>query len=543
MGTGASKSHSVKKHSTKHKHCNEERATETKNGSASTLPDNTSIGKQVFEESKLEDEEIAEDIEQMVQGFYRLEENIENKPGVRSTLEPEEVSLTFESFLHKNGTLYTCFTQNGTRMYFDDEKGMVLFPQELYGQGKFINTQNESGNPDVMKQDGNGIPNDLENERSSYFYIPGKGMVMTYMFEERTNVCKYFDSDSGAWLILPLQWEIYLDFITHRIQQVKEALPAITDFKEILAALRLCNYDPDETISVFCAMFGDGLENTLTGQQSFEQTFLHRDVYGKDIKIENLSKKLQERETDLESMRLKCKYLEEEKYHLIRRTESLYERVAELQAEHDKCIYEMAEIQNKTVQAPSQVQSLLPLKKEVLVKILRAAHDLSVSNQELSVIAKSDLSEIGRHVNHLQSSLDNMKELTKEIEKIRSLYQRETLERKLLYNQLQELRGNIRVFGRCRRDDGNGDHLEFPSDEEILVTRNGSKKKFRFDQVFLPQCTQEDVFEGTLPIIKSCVDGYNVCILAYGQTGSGKTYTMMGTEQNPGVNIRWSIAT
>ncbi|MEE6480891.1 hypothetical protein FKM82_012699 [Ascaphus truei] len=503
MGTGASKSHSVKKHSTKHKHCNEERATETKNGSASTLPDNTSIGKQVFEESKLEDEEIAEDIEQMVQGFYRLEENIENKPGVRSTLEPEEVSLTFESFLHKNGTLYTCFTQNGTRMYFDDEKGMVLFPQELYGQGKFINTQNE----------------------------------------ERTNVCKYFDSDSGAWLILPLQWEIYLDFITHRIQQVKEALPAITDFKEILAALRLCNYDPDETISVFCAMFGDGLENTLTGQQSFEQTFLHRDVYGKDIKIENLSKKLQERETDLESMRLKCKYLEEEKYHLIRRTESLYERVAELQAEHDKCIYEMAEIQNKTVQAPSQVQSLLPLKKEVLVKILRAAHDLSVSNQELSVIAKSDLSEIGRHVNHLQSSLDNMKELTKEIEKIRSLYQRETLERKLLYNQLQELRGNIRVFGRCRRDDGNGDHLEFPSDEEILVTRNGSKKKFRFDQVFLPQCTQEDVFEGTLPIIKSCVDGYNVCILAYGQTGSGKTYTMMGTEQNPGVNIRWSIAT
>jgi len=46
------------------------------------------------------------------------------------------------------------------------------------------------------------------------------------------------------------------------------------------------------------------------------------------------------------------------------------------------------------------------------------------------------------------------------------------------------------------------------------------------------------VFAGSLPLITSCVDGYNVCILAYGQTGSGKSYTMMGTREQPGVNIR-----
>lgn len=39
-------------------------------------------------------------------------------------------------------------------------------------------------------------------------------------------------------------------------------------------------------------------------------------------------------------------------------------------------------------------------------------------------------------------------------------------------------------------------------------------------------------------MITSCVDGYDVCILAYGQTGSGKTFTMMGTKEQPGVNIR-----
>ena len=46
------------------------------------------------------------------------------------------------------------------------------------------------------------------------------------------------------------------------------------------------------------------------------------------------------------------------------------------------------------------------------------------------------------------------------------------------------------------------------------------------------------VFDDAKPIITSCVDGYNVCIIAYGQTGAGKTYTMMGPREKPGVNIR-----
>ena len=47
------------------------------------------------------------------------------------------------------------------------------------------------------------------------------------------------------------------------------------------------------------------------------------------------------------------------------------------------------------------------------------------------------------------------------------------------------------------------------------------------------------MFGDTVSTITSCADGYNVCIIAYGQTGSGKTYTMMGPEDNPGVNIRY----
>lgn len=52
---------------------------------------------------------------------------------------------------------------------------------------------------------------------------------------------------------------------------------------------------------------------------------------------------------------------------------------------------------------------------------------------------------------------------------------------------------------------------------------------FKFDAVFGPDATQEQLFESIArPLVREVVAGYNCTILAYGQTGSGKTYTTVG---------------
>ncbi|KAF2316879.1 hypothetical protein GH714_042220 [Hevea brasiliensis] len=143
--------------------------------------------------------------------------------------------------------------------------------------------------------------------------------------------------------------------------------------------------------------------------------------------------------------------------------------------------------------------------------------------------------------------LDTLQLLSNEYELLKKKYQEESSERRRLYNEVIELKGNIRVFCRCRplnqveiASDCNC-VVEFDSslDNELhIISSDSSKKQFKFDHVFRPEDNQEAVFAQTKPIVTSVLDGYNVCIFAYGQTGTGKTFTMEGTPENRGVNYR-----
>nr|VDD28207.1 unnamed protein product [Brassica oleracea] len=130
-------------------------------------------------------------------------------------------------------------------------------------------------------------------------------------------------------------------------------------------------------------------------------------------------------------------------------------------------------------------------------------------------------------------------------------YKRVLEENRKLYNLVQDLKGNIRVYCRVRpflpgepTALSTVEHIE----EGTITIRVPSKygkeghKPFMFNKVFGPSATQEEVFSDMQPLVRSVLDGYNVCIFAYGQTGSGKTFTMTGpkelTEESLGVNYR-----
>jgi len=53
---------------------------------------------------------------------------------------------------------------------------------------------------------------------------------------------------------------------------------------------------------------------------------------------------------------------------------------------------------------------------------------------------------------------------------------------------------------------------------------------FTLNRVFGETASQEEMFHGVLPIVKSAVAVFNALICSYGPTGSGKTFTMKGTQ-------------
>ena len=88
--------------------------------------------------------------------------------------------------------------------------------------------------------------------------------------------------------------------------------------------------------------------------------------------------------------------------------------------------------------------------------------------------------------------------------------------------------------------------LQSPDQEEF----SKHPKSFTFDHCFhsldpkSPDfASQADVFQSVgTDILDNAFRGYNACIFAYGQTGSGKSYTMLGSEDQPGIIPRLCVS-
>jgi hypothetical protein len=201
--------------------------------------------------------------------------------------------------------------------------------------------------------------------------------------------------------------------------------------------------------------------------------------------------------------------------------------------------------------AQSKIETLEQRNQEMNGRIMKLQSEIKTNGEKFAKAEKDmqsitklrdEHSKLSHHIEELNVTIDvlHKSNAVKEQELKDSIRQR-----KLLHNQLEDLKGKIRVY--CRTRPMNSDEIRRDTTNVLSIPdeftincemKNGGMKTFVFDSVFGPETAQEDVFEETKGLVQSAVDGYNVCIFAYGQTGSGKTFTMQGIPGNPGVTLR-----
>jgi kinesin family protein C2/C3 len=148
-----------------------------------------------------------------------------------------------------------------------------------------------------------------------------------------------------------------------------------------------------------------------------------------------------------------------------------------------------------------------------------------------------------------------------EVDRLRSKLAMESARRRKLLDELQDLRGAIRVYCRPRAPATSSSTkkyqptIDMVSNEVLMLHRDRSSLSslhtsdtatsshsskavssssdstplcFEFDGILSSDMSQNDVYAEFEAICASVVEGYKVCIMTYGQADSGKTHTMLG---------------
>ncbi|KAM5571159.1 hypothetical protein ABKV19_011664 [Rosa sericea] len=259
-----------------------------------------------------------------------------------------------------------------------------------------------------------------------------------------------------------------------------------------------------------------------------------------------LEEKVKELERLLEASRNKVKDLEESSESKYQFSQGqLEERVKELEN-----LLADSRKKEKELQANSESKCQSWIKKE------RVYHNFMEfqlgSLKELRLSSVSIKQEIMKAERSYTSEFDHLGVKLQALADAAENYHSLLAENRKLFNEIQDLKGNIRVYCRIRPflpgQKEKRTLVEHIGDNGELVVADHSRpgkdghRLFKFNKVYGSDATQAEVYTDTQPFIRSVLDGYNVCIFAYGQTGSGKTYTMTGpnnaTKENWGVNYR-----
>lgn len=262
---------------------------------------------------------------------------------------------------------------------------------------------------------------------------------------------------------------------------------------------------------------------------------------------DDLRQALEDKKEEISGLKAEISSLENEKSRL---TERLDSEMSELLRKHKSEVASLTESAENLDDKLRKTTSELKSAEDQIVSLKS-----SINSQSTTIFTQeADIRNLRSQTESLNAKLEDrdgkiieLNEAISKYEKLKveledQLREDETIRRRL-HNEVQELKGNIRVFCRIRppleNESKDLSHLTFdrsldPKDIKLIQSsesadgRNVVKKRFEFsfDRVFNPDSTQSDVFKEISQLVQSACDGYNVCIFAYGVTGSGKTFTV-----------------
>jgi kinesin family protein C2/C3 len=240
--------------------------------------------------------------------------------------------------------------------------------------------------------------------------------------------------------------------------------------------------------------------------------------------------------------------LELERKNALLRTKQVEE--AEQQAAHWQTRAAAAEVQRFAV--AEALESERKKNQAHVVLPLQALESERKKNEDLMLQAKMAISgSLKRTGSKTEppSSPSKPKTFTEsaEIDRLHSKLAMERARRRKLLDELQDLRGAIRVYCRLRAPSSvvtastKQAAIEMISNEVLMLHRNNNNTSssssssspstplcFEFDGILASDMGQQDVYAEFEAICASVVEGFKICVMSYGQANSGKTHTMLG---------------
>jgi len=225
--------------------------------------------------------------------------------------------------------------------------------------------------------------------------------------------------------------------------------------------------------------------------------------------------------------------VEEEK--LKNEEEKLKNEILKLKNVHANEIQSAKDAVTSAKQRVEMLESALCEERSVKTQLQESLEEMKESN----LIQLKSIQELQERHQHLQEELELERDLITYNKRLFEDLGREQAIRKKLHNDMEELKGKIRVYVRVRPLSSTETETRCKDcifqEGACAVQIRGvgfpeSLKTYEFDKVYCgrDEFGQEEVFKDTKNMVLSVIDAYNVCIFAYGQTGSGKTYTMIG---------------